>query len=88
MSIRKLLVATALLLSAASPVFADCAADATVREVRDAFARGQQKEQEGNARGPRHWPGRWVTPPAPAATMRRLSIITSAAGISPPPTAS
>lgn len=50
MSIRKLLVATALLLSAASPVFADCAADATVREVRDAFARGQQKEQEGNAR--------------------------------------
>jgi hypothetical protein len=35
----------------ARPVLADCAADATVAEVRAAYDRGQQREKSGDARG-------------------------------------
>lgn len=41
----------AVALLAAGPALADCAADATVNDVRQAYARGQQKEKAGDARG-------------------------------------
>lgn len=37
-------------LMVAAPALADCAADATVRDVREAFARGQQQEKAGDTR--------------------------------------
>jgi hypothetical protein len=41
----------ALAVLTAAPALADCAADATVSDVRQAYARGQQKEKAGDARG-------------------------------------
>lgn len=38
-------------LLATGTALADCAADATVAEVREAYARGQQREKAGDARG-------------------------------------
>jgi hypothetical protein len=51
MSAVKLLLGAALALVVTQPALADCAADSTVAEVRQAYARGQQREQAGDGVG-------------------------------------
>lgn len=46
----KSIVAASLLLAASAPGYADCAADATVRDVRESFALGQKAERAGDLR--------------------------------------
>ncbi len=46
----KFIFAAALLLAASAPVYADCAADASVRDVTNSFSKGQNAEKDGDLR--------------------------------------